>query len=230
MQDGTTLLCKYTKQTDALRVIATVMGTPQVIYYRFTDQGIQDNNGNVLLSPEKYAAAIEQQRQAQIEEQNKQLEEQRKQLEEQRIAEVIAKSKQETQTITTFSLAPREVPANPNGNTVYTGRVLIKWNVTLTDVSLKCQTVRILLDEGNYTMSEDSEVFFCEIRKIGNVGEEAPSNGFLLESANNWWPPYKDEKPPILSFQSEADARAAHDTVLNAYNAWKAKFPEAVLK
>jgi uncharacterized protein YecT (DUF1311 family) len=62
---GTTLLCKYTKQSDALRVVVTAMGTNQVIYYRFTDQGIQDNNGAILLSPERYAAATEQARLAQ---------------------------------------------------------------------------------------------------------------------------------------------------------------------
>lgn len=62
---GTTLLCKYTKQSDALRVVATAMGTNQVIYYRFTDQGIQNNDGEVLLSPDRYNAAIEQVRMAQ---------------------------------------------------------------------------------------------------------------------------------------------------------------------
>jgi hypothetical protein len=68
-EGGTTLLCKYTKQADALRVVVTAMGTTQVIYYRFTDQGIQDNNGGVLLSPERYAAAVEQARAAQEREQ-----------------------------------------------------------------------------------------------------------------------------------------------------------------
>lgn len=61
-EGGTTLLCKYTKQADALRVVATAMGTNQVLYYRFTDQGIQDNNGAVLLAPQRYAAAMEQAR------------------------------------------------------------------------------------------------------------------------------------------------------------------------
>ena len=57
LQGGTTLLCKYTKQADALRVVVTVMGTNEVKYYRLNDQGIQDNNGAVLFSPERYTAA-----------------------------------------------------------------------------------------------------------------------------------------------------------------------------
>lgn len=91
-QGGTTLLCKYTKQPDALRVVVTAMGTNQVIYYRITDQGIQDNSGNVMLSPDRYAAAIEQARIAREAEAARQrasqLEQERqRQMEEQRIAE-----------------------------------------------------------------------------------------------------------------------------------------------
>ena len=56
----TTFLCKYTKQTDTLRVVVTAMGANQVLYYRFTNQGIQDNNGRVLLSPTQYTSAVEQ--------------------------------------------------------------------------------------------------------------------------------------------------------------------------
>jgi hypothetical protein len=110
MQEGTTLLCKYTKQNDAVRVIATVMGTPQVIYYRFTDQGIQDNNGNVLLSPERYTAAIEQlQRQKQEELQRQQeIERKRREAEQAekdeavRIAKLIEDSKKPTKTLGEF--------------------------------------------------------------------------------------------------------------------------------
>jgi hypothetical protein len=59
---GPTLLCKYTKQSDALRLVVTALGTNQIIYYRITDQGIQDKCGVVLLSPGGYAAAIESKR------------------------------------------------------------------------------------------------------------------------------------------------------------------------
>src|SRR5947207_2156573 len=32
--NGTTLLCKYTKQADTLRVVLTALGTSQVLYFR----------------------------------------------------------------------------------------------------------------------------------------------------------------------------------------------------
>lgn len=59
---GRTILCKYTRQADALRVVATVLGTNEVVYYRLVEQGIQDNSGSVLFSPARYTAALEQAR------------------------------------------------------------------------------------------------------------------------------------------------------------------------
>lgn len=58
-----TLLCKYTKQSDALRVVVTALGTNQVVYYRFTAQGIQDNDGAVLLSPDALSALLREREQ-----------------------------------------------------------------------------------------------------------------------------------------------------------------------
>jgi hypothetical protein len=88
-EGGTTLLCKYTKPNDTLRVVTTALGTSQVIYFRFTNQGLVDNNGNVLFSPEGLAANIQQQ-----------------QLEQQRVADEKINSVRETQIIGTFSLFP----------------------------------------------------------------------------------------------------------------------------
>ncbi|WP_395744288.1 hypothetical protein [Prosthecobacter sp.] len=63
LSDGSAILLgKYTRQPDALRVVLTTMGTNQVIYYRITDRGIQDNDGNMLLLPDRYAVAVEQAR------------------------------------------------------------------------------------------------------------------------------------------------------------------------
>ena len=50
-QDSDIILCKYTRENDALRVIVTAMGTTHVVYYRFINQGVQDNDGAILLSP-----------------------------------------------------------------------------------------------------------------------------------------------------------------------------------
>lgn len=57
-QGQRTLLCKYTKQPDALRVVITALGTTEVIYYKFTDQGLQSENGDVLFSTKIRAERI----------------------------------------------------------------------------------------------------------------------------------------------------------------------------
>jgi hypothetical protein len=214
MQDGTTLLCKYTKQTDALRVIATVMGTPQVIYYRFTDQGLQDNNGNVLLSPEKYAAAIEQ-----IQRQQQEVEKAR--LEKQSAADVIAKSQIETQTISTFSLY--YLVPDPRGQYIKDG------SLTLTDVSLKLHVIEHYV---HYNNEYDGTILFVKIRKIGDIGEGTSSDAFIVDVPDlaNVESAFFTARDAVLHFKSETEARTVRDAVLNAYNAWKAKFPEAVLK
>lgn len=63
MRDGrTTLLCKYSKQAGALRVIVTALGANQIEYFRITNAGLQDNDGKVLLSPKTYETAMEQAR------------------------------------------------------------------------------------------------------------------------------------------------------------------------
>src|SRR5665213_1387291 len=103
-----TLLCKYTKQNDKLRVVETALGTTLVLYYRITDQGLRDNEGNVLLSPAGYTDAI-----ARLESQRK-----AKQIEDQRVARVAVESKIASQTNATFSVINRSI-------------------LTLTDVSLK---------------------------------------------------------------------------------------------
>lgn len=234
MQDGTTLPCKYTKQTDALRVIATVMGTPQVIYFRFTDQGLQDNNGNVLFSPEKYAVIIEQQRQQAMIEQQKQLEAEKAEREKERVQNQIYQSTQKTQDIATFTLAQsrRRYEAGTEEAT--------RGTLTVTDVSL-IFTVQWNVRYNNIGWSDCNFVVpFGTIRNIGEVGVRTMPNSFILEdirsgkeeltSADSTLINYNTDVPPSLYFNTESEARTAHDAIVNAFNAWKTKFPEAVLK
>jgi hypothetical protein len=65
------------------------LGTSQVIYFRFTDQGLVGNDGTVLLSPERYADM---------------------QNEKQRVAEEKARSEIATETIATFQLTANGTP------------------------------------------------------------------------------------------------------------------------
>ena len=57
-QGQRTLLCKYTKQPDALRVVMTALGTNEVIYYKFTDQGLQTEKGETFFSSKVYSERV----------------------------------------------------------------------------------------------------------------------------------------------------------------------------
>lgn len=64
--DGATLLCKYTDEKEALRIIVTALGTQQVLYFRHTPEGLVSNNGEVYLNPTALAA-LQRQEQAERE-------------------------------------------------------------------------------------------------------------------------------------------------------------------
>ncbi len=97
--NGTILLCKYTKQNDNLRVVITALGTSQVLYYRFTNQGLQDNNGRVLFSQE---GLLEAQRQVELEMRAKQEAQEaadQQRAESQRLADLATQRKVEEQRL-----------------------------------------------------------------------------------------------------------------------------------
>jgi len=230
MQNGTTLPCKYTKQTDALRVIATVMGTPQVIYYRFTDQGIQDNNGNVLLSPEKYDVAV-----VQLQQEQKRLElereaQQKKELELSRHAEAIRASEQYYQVFYDMLLLSERVE-DLEGKTDPNGLPFTKSPGTLT---LADSYIEVWFTTTSYgsTYASSSYIFFHRIKKIGDLGEGTHGDTFFLDFAQPMYPDKNHQYPShlILHFKSESDAQNVHKTLLEAYTAWKAKYPAAVLQ
>lgn len=50
LADGTTLLCKYSEQGNALRVIMTSLNTQQVLYFRRVPNGLQSNDGELYLN------------------------------------------------------------------------------------------------------------------------------------------------------------------------------------
>ncbi|HYC92484.1 MAG TPA: hypothetical protein VEO54_24975 [Thermoanaerobaculia bacterium] len=70
--NGTTFLCKYSEQGNALRVILTALGTQQVLYFRRVQGGLQSNDGEIYLSETGLAEVerqeeLERQRQIQAE-------------------------------------------------------------------------------------------------------------------------------------------------------------------
>jgi hypothetical protein len=49
--DGTTFLCKYSVQDGSLRVILTVLGTQQVLYFNRTPDGYKSEDGEYYMTP-----------------------------------------------------------------------------------------------------------------------------------------------------------------------------------
>jgi hypothetical protein len=98
-EHGTIFLCKYTKQNDNLRVVTTALGTSQVLYYRFTNQGLQDNDGNVLLSPEVFSEFQRQAELARLAQQEAQAAAERQKAERQRLAALASQREAEEQRL-----------------------------------------------------------------------------------------------------------------------------------
>jgi hypothetical protein len=97
--DGRTLLCKYTNQQNALRVIVTALGTQEVLYFRRVPNGLVSNDGILYLNP---SALAEVQRQAELAiraQREAQAAEQRRLAESQQLAAIAAQREAEVQRL-----------------------------------------------------------------------------------------------------------------------------------
>jgi TonB family protein len=54
---GPHLVGKYSKENESLRVVATVLGTAQALYFKVTEQGIQSDDGTVFYDPTHFEEA-----------------------------------------------------------------------------------------------------------------------------------------------------------------------------
>jgi TonB family protein len=66
-RDGANLVCKYSRDGDSLRVVATVLGSTQAIYFKFVPEGLQSPGGTILydvahIEAASKAAAAERER------------------------------------------------------------------------------------------------------------------------------------------------------------------------
>jgi hypothetical protein len=97
--NGTTYLCEYKEKDNTLRVVLTILGSAQVLYFQRAEYGIIGNDNTKFLSPKYYAEAKERKRLAREEQIRKQLEQeqeqelQKRQAEEARRAEAARISK-----------------------------------------------------------------------------------------------------------------------------------------
>ena len=135
-----TLLCKYTRQDGALRVVVTQLGTNLVLYFRLVREGLQDNHGNVLLNPPSYNMAIKrvqeqrlaEQRAQEEAERNRMQQERRRQEELVRIGRLIEESKTETKV----GLRAAHLYRNYDSSQEYLGQLTISnayLNIFTTD-------------------------------------------------------------------------------------------------
>lgn len=219
-EGGTTLECRYSKEDDKLRVVTIALSTSKEINFRFTGEGLQDDNGNVLFSPERYASAIEQLRRHEEEQERQRLETQRQ---EQHSAERIANAKRENQMIAKYSLVFEPRLARDGS------AIRCEGTLTLTDASLK---LHIFEHDSTYSVREfDSVTYFFRVREIGAVGEGAQGSAFFVNAEHN--PDDPSDYPPahqVFHCRSADEARTIQEAIVNAFNAWKAKFPEAALR
>jgi hypothetical protein len=99
VRDGTTLLCKYSSQQDALRVIMTAFGTQQVLYFRRVPNGLLSNDGILYLSPSGLAEIQRQEELAMRAHQEAQAAEERQRVERERLAVIAAQRQAEEQRL-----------------------------------------------------------------------------------------------------------------------------------
>jgi hypothetical protein len=202
-EQGTILLCKYTKQDDKLRVVTTALGTSQVLYYRFTNQGLQDNNGNVLFSPEVY---LELQRQAEIARRAKQ---EAKEAEERRLDAMRAESKKESSTIKTNQLAGSNLNGGP-------------WTkVTITDVSVKFESAQ----------GEVASCWYGDISYVERIWEVGAGYRSTWQTANGYYKlELTGDEGKSDQVYGKTDVNGVNkdfcDTLKAAIEKWVQRFPE----
>ncbi|MBC7818985.1 MAG: hypothetical protein IAG10_19015 [Planctomycetaceae bacterium] len=97
VNDGTTLLCKYTDQRSALRVIVTTLGTQQVMYFRRVPNGLMSNDGDLYLNAAGLAELRRQEEVARQQRLEANAAAERERLERERIAAIAAQQEAERQ-------------------------------------------------------------------------------------------------------------------------------------
>jgi hypothetical protein len=230
-ENGTTFLCKYTKQNDTLRIVATALGTTQVLYYRITPEGVQDNDGNVLLAPEPYAIAQRLETAKQEEEQRQAQEQQRKELEQEKKIERISMLRRSTDYTQRYyydsPLVPCADDMEGKGN-------IGKFTTSARSFTLTDSTITLNFFDGFNICP--APIYFHRIKRVGDLGTGTNAASFYIDAAP---PEYADENVSymwqypghsILHFAKEPDARNAHEKLVEVYNTWKAKYSDAVFQ
>lgn len=111
VHDGTIFLCKYSKQQDGIRVILTVLGTQQVLYFRRAPNGFTSKDGTVYLSPSAFAEAQREEESSRLSQQKAYAVAEQQRVERDRLATIAAQRQAEEQRLAD-ERARREAPEN----------------------------------------------------------------------------------------------------------------------
>jgi len=205
--NGPTILCKYTKQQNALRVVANAFGTTQVMYFQFTDRGVQTDDGEILLSRQHYEEALNQER---LRQEQRQIEAQRREKEEARVASVRAESRLQTKVIKGFKLLPVR----------FSGGLKAVDSISVTDVAFHVHQPEDTFNDTNKTNIID----FADIASINEIEDDGGRFLFYIQFRR------ADRNRQIEIFtESKEGAETIRDTCMSAYNDWRRVFPDAVL-
>jgi hypothetical protein len=232
-EQGTILLCKYTKQDDKLRVVTTTLGTSQVLYYRVTNQGLQDNDGNVLFSPEGLLDA-----QRQVELANRQAAEQaRVQAEEQaKEQQRLAARLQESHTTKAIIFSSEE-PAILYG--LSSDQLLFVTKTTVSDVSVTCSGTK-RIEDASWESSGNSKHITEPFERtfwFGETGKPRPATGWnyykksgplFQMNVPSLINPRSDTKDVQFFFERPENLESFVKAVTESRESWRVKYPELI--
>ena len=196
-----TVQAKYTKQSDAIRV---VFADGRVSYFRFTQEGIQTEDGESLLSPERFAAAKEQIRLNQIHKEAEQARMEAEQLakakaadaERQRKEELIEASKKETKILGNFkfSRSPED------------------YGYSITSIMLTDAGLHLGLANGT-----ENTIWFSDLEGEAEAVNRQYFTGFYIHLSGSFERAHEEDQKKTQAIVSQINS---------AYSAWKQRNPQ----
>jgi hypothetical protein len=222
---GTTFPCTYTKQDGRLRVVLTALGTPQVLYYQPTGDGVVDNNGQVLLSPEKYAKAIAErenrERQQREKEQARLRAEEAARREHERLEKLVVEAEKETTILSQYDLSSFSITYDGR-NGLYRGKIRFDANVKISDVGIHITTFGTM--EDGYKNKNEYHISFCQLRGIADLADSVTE--FKVDYLAGHW--YDETHFGLIRFRDKESAKEAYNVLVKAFKNWKEKYPGVV--
>jgi type II secretory pathway pseudopilin PulG len=170
--EGTTFLCKYSVQDESLRVILTVLGTQQVLYFKRTPEGYASEQGESYMTPAAIADLQRREQAAREAQQRAQQAQAARRAEEERLAREAAQREAEVKRLADERASKESerllrvfLPSHP---TLYA-----TWNDFYNPRKMMLKITSFDLQTGSVTGESDNLV---NIQKPGNVPNSVVGN------------------------------------------------------